>query len=336
MHKLIAGRLRVFPNSFNISFKVKGNGYATSAGSDEFIDYHKKHELATWPKSKSPTPHEIFNIIDTNDQDLYKKQLKSMYQKYIKIYHPDISNNLTILNHENKPLSGEEKRARFDKIQEAYDVLKNPSRRQAYSTYSKTSWDDYDYKKSKRTANDFNTYRMANAHRRKYDFKNDEAFWKAGTWEDYYHMRYNRTPPTQEELDKNKYKILIGVLLVASLTTGLQIMLAINKTEEFNRETALMNLNAIQNIESSYNNYEEGTSRLQRLRRFLLFRRSAMIDKETEYLANGNEEEAKRLRKKIHDDDVAKIMQNHKIEDMKIEEDKILRKYAQQQVGKFE
>ena len=38
-------------------------------------------------------------------------------------------------------MTAEMKRKRFDMIQEAYDILKNPRRRTAYNRYQTTSWD---------------------------------------------------------------------------------------------------------------------------------------------------------------------------------------------------
>lgn len=326
----IRNRIIVSSSRFRPAFLAT---YATAAsdGKDNIKDHHVRQNLHPWPKSKTPTPYEIFTVEDHNDHDVYSKNLKSMYQKYIKIYHPDISTKLTILDHQLNPILNEQKRTRFDQIQDAYDILKNPSRRMAYKTYSTTSWDGEKFRNSQ-TSSTFHNYRMANAHRKKYDFKNDEAFWQAGTWEDYYHMKFNRAPPTQEELDKNKYNILIGVLVVASLTTGLQIMLAIDRTKDYNRQTALMNLQAMQNMDASYNNYDQGLSSFLRLRRFLLFRRSAMVETEQNLRLQGREDEAEKMREKISDDIV---VNSQHLDNLKDEEERILKKYAQQRLDKL-
>lgn len=321
---MLFSRGRLVSTRLNAGYRAS---YATAAG-DGIKDHHVRQNLHPWPKSKVPAPHEIFIVEEHSDHEIYSKNLKSMYQKYIKIYHPDISTKLTILDHHSNPILNEQKRTRFDQIQDAYDILKNPSRRMAYKTYTTTTWDGQKYQLS----DTFHNYRMANAHRKKYDFKNDEAFWQAGTWEDYYRMKFNREPPTQEELDKNKYNILIGVLVVVSLTTGLQIMLAIDRTKDYNRQTALMNLQAMQSLDATYDNYDQGLSSFLRLRRFLLFRRSAMVETEQSLRAQGRDAAADEMREKISDD----IVVNSKcLNSVKEEEERILKKYAQQRLEKL-
>mmetsp|Transcript_1069 Transcript_1069/g.1076 ORF Transcript_1069/g.1076 Transcript_1069/m.1076 type:complete len:299 (-) Transcript_1069:90-986(-) len=287
--------------SYNRGNFIMIRKYATAS---EPIDHHSKHNLHPWPNSKKPTPYEIFHI-DSKDENLsvleFNKILKRIHSSYVKIYHPDISSNIEILDSKQRPLTQQMKRDRFDQIMTAYELLKDPRRRTAYNRYKGTSWDSYQPQ-----SNSFESYRMANAHRKKYNFENDEEFWRAGTWEDYYKMKFKRKPPTKEELDKNKYKILVGVLAVATLACGLEIMLALNKTKEMNRQITLLNLKSMQDLQRSTDNYREGTTRFLRIRRFLLQRRSAFIN----------------------EDDV-------NLEQLKAEDRKLLAKYAQQQVDKF-
>ena len=53
----------------------------------------------------------------------------------MKIYHPDTSLSIQYKGGE---MTAEMKRKRFDMIQEAYDILKNPRRRTAYNRYQTT------------------------------------------------------------------------------------------------------------------------------------------------------------------------------------------------------
>ncbi|KAF8000302.1 hypothetical protein HF325_005231 [Metschnikowia pulcherrima] len=144
---------------------------------------------------------------------------------------------------------------------------------------------------------------MANAHRRKYLYANDPKFWHAGNWEDYYQMRYGRSAPTREEWEKNKWSILWKVLAAASVVVTLQIMLALERTEEFNRQTRLMNLRANTDLSGAYTNYDEGLTRFQRIRRFLLYRRLGLSDRDAD--------------------------------ETKVEENEMLTKYAQDQLKKM-
>ena len=277
----------------------------TYATASEPIDHHSKNNLQPWPTSKKPTPYEIFQI-DPKDENLsvleFNKILKRIHSSYVKIYHPDISSNIEILDSKQQPLTQQMKRDRFDQIMTAYELLKDPRRRTAYNRYKSTSWDSYLTQKS----TSWDSYRMANAHRQKYKFENDEEFWRAGTWEDYYKMKFKRKPPTKEEMDKNKYKILAGVLAVVGLTCGLEVMLALNKTKEVQRQNTLLNLRSMQDLQRSQDNYGNDTTRFLRIRRFLLQRRSAFV----------NADDAN-------------------FEKLKNEDSRVLRKYAQQQVDKF-
>lgn len=246
--------------------------YATSTVLHD--DHHRKYDLHPWPKSKKPTPYEIFNL-DSSSLTLstleLNKLLKGCYVKYVKIYHPDVCKNLKLLDDKGREISDEAKRQRYDQIQYAYDVLKDPRRRIAYSRYQSLSWEQYGQHKSS-----FEAYRMANAHRKQYDFQRDEQFWKAGTWEDYYRMRYNKKPPTQEEFDKNKYKILAGVLAVAAVVVTLQIMTALDHAEQYREQVRLKHLHNGQLLRESLENYGQGTTPLLRLRRFLSSRRATL------------------------------------------------------------
>lgn len=250
--------------------------YATLA------DPHARFHLHPWPNG-SPTPEQIFRGATS------KNELKAMYQKYVKIYHPDMST--VVHDHQNQVLTPEGKRDRFDQIQHAYEALKNG--RGAYSGPRPNPWGGAQA----------TTGRLANQQHFYRHYANSKAFHQAGTWEDYYRMRFNRDPPTQEEIDKNKYSILIGVLLVAALTTSLQVMLAFDKSRQYTRETAIINLQSMQSLDASYNNYDQGLSPLLRLRRFLLYRRTG-IDGDTEA--------------------------------MKSEEDEILRNYARKRLSRLE
>lgn len=265
---------------------------------------HAHYDLHVWPKLKTPSPHEIFNVLKgesefANRQE-YEKKVKQTYQKFVKIYHPDVCSGHDVIDHSGKTLSAEQKRQRFDDVQQAYEILKSPSKSSAYQRSQTTTWGDY----QKGKTGSFDAYRMANAHRKKYSYDNDPKFWHAATWEDYYQMKYGRPAPTREEWEKNKWKILWRVLAVALVVVLLQIMLALERTLEFNRQTRLMNLRADAELKEAYNNFGEDHSQFQRLRRFLLYRRLALEDRN--------------------------------MEEMKQEENEMLTNYARQRVQKLE
>jgi curved DNA-binding protein CbpA len=228
---------------------------------------------------------EIFDLKQNQlsmNQLEFKKLIKGVYLKYMKIYHPDISKNIEIHDAQGTLLNDEQKRTRFDQIQNAYDILKDPRRRIAYGRYTSSSWDkddgrggvysSFNYNK----ATPFEAFRNTSAHSGRYDFSRNEAFWKAGTWDDYYRMTHQRAPPTMKEINKNKIKILIGVVAVAVLVFALQLMLAIEKTNEYIRQTKLKNLKAMRDLNQSYGPPE--STQLQRLNRFLVDRRATLVN----------------------------------------------------------
>ncbi|OBA20775.1 hypothetical protein METBIDRAFT_79049 [Metschnikowia bicuspidata var. bicuspidata NRRL YB-4993] len=241
---------------------------------------HGKHGLHPWPKTKKPTPHEIFNLLEKDclNRLAYDRAVRRTYQKLVKLYHPDISKLREIENTDGSVLLEDQKKKRFHEVQSAYEILKSARTRTAYHRAQTTTWGDY--KRGKTSS--FDAYRMANAHRKKYAYENDPKFWQAGNWEDYYQMRYGRSAPTREEWEKNKWGILWKVLAAASVVVTLQVMLALEKTNEFNRQTRLMNLRANADLSDAYTNYDEGLTRFQRIRRFLLFRRLGLGDRDAD------------------------------------------------------
>ncbi|CAH6720895.1 hypothetical protein CLIB1444_04S10352 [[Candida] jaroonii] len=278
---------------------IRIRSYATSTN---IKDFHDKHQLPHWTSD----PKKLFGL--DNDMNLTPKEtdlfIKSNYNKFLKIYHPDIINNIEVHDEKNKLMNNEEKRKRFDEIQKHYDILKNPVRRNAYLR-SDVTWEDYKYKTHRTDRNstfgNFETFRMSNSHRRQYNFDNNEEFWKAGTWEDYYKMKYDKTPPTREQFEKNKFKILYAVLMVMGITTTIQLILAFDKSRRMNYEINLTNLKLLQEM-----NYDvEPDTPLSSIRRLLINRRSK-------------------------ENDIEKLRQ------MEVEDAQLLTNYAKKRVEKFQ
>lgn len=241
--------------------------------------HHHKYSLPPWPKGKDPTPYEIFHI-EESEKSLstleFNKVIKARYMKYVKVYHPDVSKHTEILDRKTgRVFTSERKRYRFDMIVNAYEILKDPKRRLAYRKYDEALWQNYDPKKHEGT---FNAYRQANAHRGQYGFGKDETFWHAATWEDYYRMKHGRAPPSMEELEKNKWKILWAVLAVMTLTGTVQTMWALDRANEYVRSLNMRHNLAAEQYERARDNYGEGDGQLDRVKRFLVNRRANSDD----------------------------------------------------------
>lgn len=241
---------------------------------NKILSHHERHELGPWPKSKSPTPQEIFALLNKEfglSHLEFQKILKPKYNKYLKIYHPDIINKHEIYNEKGVLMTPEMKRSRFDTIQKAYEVLKDPKKRLAYGRSVTTDFSQYS-----KDGDSFENFRRANAHRKQYDYKNDEQFWQAGTWEDYYNMKFNRSPPTKEEFDKNKYKILAGVIVVMCITTTIQLLLAFDSANDLKLKVQLQNLQLMKEHERvAFDNYN---NKFSSVRDLLVKRRSTFND----------------------------------------------------------
>lgn len=80
----------------------------------------------TWPKSKNPTPYEIF---DQAKSDPYSK--KTFYQ-LVKLYHPDRHAHTS---NQNGFLSRSVKLERYRLVVAANDILSDPTKRRAYDLY---------------------------------------------------------------------------------------------------------------------------------------------------------------------------------------------------------
>lgn len=211
-----------------------------------------------------------------------KKKLKDTYTRYVKLYHPDVSGQKVIVDAKGKILSQEEKNARFLEVQAAYEILKSTKRRLAYNRYNTTSWNHTKKQTSRRdewfSEENFRRFQQANANRFTHSFRRNEQFWTAGTWEDYYRMRHKQEPPTREQVQKNKYKILVVVLAIGGLVCTLQIMTALDASLVRKKALAEEYHKSASDLEQSRNNFGEGDLPASRLERFLVSRRLAMPD----------------------------------------------------------
>ncbi|EDK42710.1 conserved hypothetical protein [Lodderomyces elongisporus NRRL YB-4239] len=299
-------------SSLNRSSRFAKN-YATLA--DGPVDHHKRLDLHDWPSSKNPTAYEVFGLtskdVGMSNLELHKI-IKQKYVKLVKLYHPDTS--LDLIDEYGDKMSEKTKRKRFDLIQESYDILKNPRRRGAYNRFQTTHWEQQGPVNRERgpdgqpyTTASFEAFRRANAHRTRFDFKRNEEFWSAGTWNDYYQMKYKRPPPTKEEFEKNKYKILAGVLAVGFLAFALQIMGAIDRTNQYLAETHRMNLQSMKDLNQSYaggaGNLDE-YSEAENVRKFLISRRSTIRLKQEEKRNDGSDIDFFAEREEPSDDDL--------------------------------
>lgn len=251
--------------------------YATAAGKPLS---HALANLHPWPKATKPAPHEIFGIgqNDSYRNDAVRKQVRATYKKYVKLYHPDLAVANEVVGDDGKVLLMEQKRGRFDAVKHAYESLCNPNQPAVMPRYP-TGFTE------RRSAG--HGARFDYAFRKARDTRNktfyNEQFWQAATWEEFYKMKYNREPPTMEQIEENKWKILKWVVAFTAVYAVLQMMIAFERTNEYNRQTRLMNLQANAHLAESYASPPAGGSdltQLGRIKRFLLHRSLSLTDEE--------------------------------------------------------
>ncbi|RKP28420.1 hypothetical protein METBISCDRAFT_25018 [Metschnikowia bicuspidata] len=234
---------------------------------------HKSSLLHPWPTALKPTPHEIFGISpnDSYRNNAVRAHVRATYKKFVKLYHPDLASGNDVVDNAGRLLLAELKRWRFDAIRLAYDSLCNPQTAAPMPRYrqgfharpselkSATHGARYDY--AFRKARDLHSSTFHN-----------EAFWQAASWEEFYKMKYNREPPTMEQIEENKWKILKWVGAFVAVYLVLQMMLAMEKANEFKRQTRLMNMLAAGHLSDSYANHGLDLTQLGRIKRFLVQR----------------------------------------------------------------
>ena len=233
---------------------------------------HKSSLLHPWPTALKPTPHEIFGISpnDSYRNNAVRAHVRATYRKFLKLYHPDLAFGNDVVDDAGRLLLAEQKRWRFNAIRIAYDSLCNPQTAAPMPRYRQGFHASPSELKSAAHGARFDyAFRKARDLR---SSTHNEAFWQAATWEEFYKMKYNREPPTMEQIEENKRKILKWVVAFVAVYTVLQMMLAIEKADETKRQTRLMNMLAAGHLSDAYANHGLDLTQLGRIKRMLVQR----------------------------------------------------------------
>lgn len=222
-----------------------------------------------WPQLTDPTPYDIFGIpkAASGSPKLDKKSLKKKYHRYVKLYHPDHSDNIQIFGSEKvidsnskSPLllTSSEKLHRFKVISQAYDILCDPKKKIVYDT-TRQGWTT-----SYSPRSDINTENYQYAGSYGYHSNAQYEYWNAGTWEDANSMKNERI---KENLNPwTVIGIICGLAICIEGTALLtKIQESLSKAEFTHDESEL-------HLIQSYTNYGLDTDKFSRLRRFLWFR----------------------------------------------------------------
>lgn len=245
--------------------------------------------LFDYPNSENPSPYEIFGM---GPHNLNQKALKKEYYILAKKYHPDTSNGN---NEETAGLSKEVKDARYRKISNAYEILKNPSRRHAYDRFGQ-GWEGArpgPYGADGATSNMYNQASTSAAgHGPRYSTQSD-GFWGASGWQDYEDLRNHSSKKKQNE---NTTLIGMALVVIAVGVTYLQLKRIIDVMEDQYFRVKEQNKKLEDSLFWARTNYGFEQGKDDRVTRFLVMRRNSLAD-EGDYMEAQLSEDNWRRRK---------------------------------------
>ncbi|KAG5365934.1 J domain-containing protein 1 [Yarrowia sp. B02] len=240
-----------------------------------------------YPPHDNPSPYEIFGL---GPHNLNQKALKREYYILAKKYHPDSNGS----SEETAGLSKEVKDARFRKISNAYEILKNPSRRHAYDRFGQ-GWEGRPgpYGQDGATSNLYNQASTAYAgHGPRYSTQTD-GFWGASGWQDYEDLRNHSSKAKQNE---NTTMIGMALVVVAVVVTYLQIKRIIDVMEDQYFRVKEQNKKLEDSLFWARSNYGFAQGKDDRVSRFLVMRRNSLAE-EGDYMEAQVSEDNWRRRK---------------------------------------
>lgn len=223
---------------------------------DGDIDQELISLIKLYPSKTNPTPYELLNVQHHSFDDVV---LKNNFQKFAKLYHPDIKISHPLLVNRSE---------RFQKILHAYKLLKDPKKKMTYDEY-KIGWTTDLVAANPYATSGYNSFRLSP------NFK-EYQYYSAGTWEDFQHMR-NGSPDPSLDLAKNKYQILFGIVAVMIILGVIESM-KLKEMSELERVRRLnISVRSNQDLQKLYDNYGMGQDKNARINRFLWWRQISEI-----------------------------------------------------------
>lgn len=235
-------------SSFPIRCYIRS--FATHAGDGESHIFDSK-----WPKDTTPTPYSVFGFTEKTAVD--RKQLKKRYHELVKLYHPDISDNIKITKTPKAEdvMSQTEKLMRFKIVTNAYEILRDESKKRLYD-HTLSGW-SYGPQGARATTRG---YQYANTHG--YKSNASYAYYNAGTWEDLHNLNHERP-----KFDPWTAFIWICGLIICFEGTAL-----LSRVEDSIVGNHFTQEQTENDLVQSRVNYGLETDKFTRLRRFLWFR----------------------------------------------------------------
>ena len=248
--------------------------------------------INSYPTNKNASPYDILNIKSNDSID--PKQLKKIFFKFAKIYHPDSnSHSITSINDKIKD-------ERFKKILSAYNLLKNPISKSNYDNY-KIGWNDNINLRTNPNMYNPSSYQYRNHNSSNYQsnfYKSNFTSYETGTWEDKYKYGYetaygfqndkswntSKNGDWKQEFKDNKRTIILSTLLTLTIYGCLQLTHLYFYDdligEEYNKSLSSSNISVHEKSEDdlfhAYTNYGLGDTKQDRINRFLWWRKLSM------------------------------------------------------------
>ncbi|CEP60058.1 Jid1p LALA0_S01e02080g [Lachancea lanzarotensis] len=238
--------------------------YASQSSSSE------SSQDPSWPKNSHPTPYEIFGL---PQGQVDSRHLKKKYHALAKLYHPDISNGINVVQDgaahshhsyqidESAVMSPQDRLSRFQVMNEAYELLKDSRKKSAYDRF-RTGW-VYAPANVRNAA-----YSSAAATAHGYHNNHNYQYWNAGTWED-----INRMHDTDSD---KKLSFWVVLAWFCGLVVCVQCTALLTRIEETLTKGHLTHDDTENDLLQAYVNYGLDTDKWSRLRRFLWFRTYGM------------------------------------------------------------
>lgn len=221
----------------------------------------------TFPTVKFPSPYEIYNINESTPlSNDVAKSLKRKYHRYVKLYHPDLCQNLNIIkNNDRTILTMDEKINRFKMASQAYEILIDPRKKHQYDI-TRANW-NYGPSNSDIRFGDqsHNVYNNRNG----YYSDRTYQYWNAGTWEESnrFYQGHGDKPVAMDH--KSLVYWLIGFMICIA---GSNLLTRLENTLIEKSEQAVTHEDIEKSLFNVYDNYGLDNDKLSRVRRFLWFR----------------------------------------------------------------
>lgn len=220
------------------------------------IRFMSSAELPQWPKSKHPSPYEIFGLPHKKpDQQVIRR----LYIRLAKEYHPDSASGL----------SPQVKNDRFKSVMTAYNILKDEDKRRMYDMSNASYPMSSTYNSHRRT-----THAPTGANTGFYQEDDFYARWPFDGMDQEARDRMN-DEEFQKNLAENRYRLVVLLGIAAAIYGAAQVYRLFKDYEERRELVDRQSIQIQAHTLRAQSNYGKGTSQNDRIERFLQSRQNS-------------------------------------------------------------